>query len=151
MGIGDYFKAKKPETPGSASADSEKPTSLSPARPSRSPVSPNGSSPDGSIMELQPPASRFNSARNSFSNRSTQSSTFLEDIKHEVMVNYLYQQQCSALWVSDGSGLVEGVLLRKAKQQYMACPPALGDTPFAAACAALNVQVRILFRKSEIS
>jgi hypothetical protein len=58
------------------------------------------------------------------------------------MVNYLYQQQCSHLWVSDGSGEVEGVLLRKSKNTYMACPPQLGGSAFAAACAALNVQVR---------
>lgn len=65
---------------------------------------------------------------------------FLDDIKHEVMVNYLYQQQCSHLWVSDGSGEIEGVLLRKSRGQYMACPPSLGNSPFAMACAALNVQ-----------
>jgi len=65
---------------------------------------------------------------------------FIDDIRHEVMVNYLYQQQCSQLWVSDGSGEVEGVILRKARGQYMACPPQLGQTPFAMACAALNVQ-----------
>jgi hypothetical protein len=73
--------------------------------------------------------------------RSTQSSAFLDDIKHEVMVNYLYQQQCSHLWVSDGSGEIEGVLLRKSRNSYMACPPQLGSSPFAVACAELNVQV----------
>lgn len=67
---------------------------------------------------------------------------FLDDIKHEVMVNYLYQQQCSHLWVSDGSGEVEGVLLRKARGHYMACPPQLNNSAFGLACAALNVQVR---------
>lgn len=68
---------------------------------------------------------------------------FLDDIKHEVMVNYLYQQQCSMLWVGDGSGEAEGVILRKARGRYMACPPALGHSPFAMACAALNVQVSL--------
>jgi hypothetical protein len=57
------------------------------------------------------------------------------------MVNYLYQQQCSRLWVSDGSGEIEGILLRKSKGQYLACPPQLGTSPFAIAAAALNVQV----------
>ncbi|CZR51697.1 uncharacterized protein PAC_01574 [Phialocephala subalpina] len=125
MGIGSYFKNKKDE-PQAAPAMTEKPASASPH--------------DSYNMELQPPQSRFGSSRNSISNRSTQSSTFLDDIKHEVMVNYLYQQQCSHLWVSDGSGEIEGVLLRKSKNTYMACPPQLGSSPFAAACAALNVQ-----------
>lgn len=67
----------------------------------------------------------------------------LDEIKHEVMVNYLYQQQCSQLWVGDGAGEVEGVLLRKSRGHYMACPPQLGNSEFALACAALNVQVSL--------
>jgi hypothetical protein len=67
--------------------------------------------------------------------------SYLDEIKHEVLVNYLYQQQCSRLWVSDGSGEVEGVLLRKARNQYLACPPALTGSVFAMVCAELNVQV----------
>jgi hypothetical protein len=131
MGLGSYFKAKKPDPPAPVEVSEKRAAS----------ISPHGS---GSYnMELQPPNSRFGSSRNSISNRSTQSSTFLDDIKHEVMVNYLYQQQCSHLWVSDGSGEIEGVLLRKSKNTYMACPPQLGSSAFAAACAALNVQVRI--------
>lgn len=124
MGIGSYFKAKKPEP---VSDVSEKPVTTSQQTDYN--------------RELRPPQSRFGSSRNSVSNRSTQSSTFLDDIKHEVMVNYLYQQQCAHLWVSDGSGEIEGVLLRKSKNTYMACPPQLGSSSFAAACAALNVQV----------
>jgi hypothetical protein len=72
--------------------------------------------------------------------RSVQSA-MMDDIKHEVMVNYLFQQQCSALWVGDGSGQIEGVVLRKSKGNYIACPPQLAESPFALACAALNVQV----------
>lgn len=129
MGLGGYFKAKKPEP-------------LAPAQMSEKPVA--TPSPHTSYnMELQPPTFPGGSSRNSISgrsNRSTQSSAFLDDIKHEVMVNYLYQQQCSHLWVSDGSGEIEGVLLRKSRNTYMACPPQLGSSPFAAACAALNVQ-----------
>ena len=125
MGLGSYFKTKKPEP--QAAVIAEKPTMAMPP-----PISP----------ELLLPVRRLGSSRNSMSNRSTQSSTFLDDIKHEVMVNYLYQQQCSQLWVSDGSGEVEGVLLRKSKNVYMTCPPQLGNSPFAAACAALNVQVK---------
>src|SRR5947209_8604179 len=72
-------------------------------------------------------------------------SSYLDEIKHEVMVNYLYQQQCSRLWVSDGSGEVEGVLLRKARNQYLACPPALTNSVFAVVCAELNVRVSYAF------
>ncbi|EPE08093.1 glycosyltransferase family 2 protein [Ophiostoma piceae UAMH 11346] len=74
-----------------------------------------------------------------YSVRTHGSAMFLDEIKHEVMVNYLYQQQCSRLWVAEGTGEVEGVLLRKAKGQYMACPPQLLESPMALACATLNV------------
>jgi hypothetical protein len=127
MGFGNYFKN---------GADSQGDGDMTEKIPP-----PNSPQQHDFHMELQPPQSRFGSSRNSLSGRSTQSSTFLDDIKHEVMVNYLYQQQCSHLWVSDGSGEIEGVLLRKSRNTYMACPPQLGSSPFAAACAALNVQV----------
>ncbi|KAI1328658.1 glycosyl transferase family group 2-domain-containing protein [Xylariaceae sp. FL0255] len=136
MGFSNYFKAKKPEQPSKKAparpssvagpAVAEKRTSLHPG-------------PDD--FELQPP--NFNSSRNSISARSGHSATssmFLDDIKHEVMVNYLYQQQCSHLWVADGSGEIEGVLLRKARGHYEACPPELAHSAFAMACSVLNVQ-----------
>lgn len=142
MGIGSYFKADKAPT-------KSEPTPASPPRnnvrqhrqPSMSGTAPVSLRPDS---ELQPPTPRHGSRPQSISGRSVRSnnsSLFLDDIKHEVMVNYLYQQQCSHLWISDGSGEIEGVLLRKARGQYMACPPQLGTSPFALACAALNVQV----------
>ena len=71
-------------------------------------------------------------------------SSFVDDIRHEAMCNYLYQQQCSKLWVSDGSGELEGVLVRKGRHEYTSYPPALVDSPFAAACSAMNVHVRLL-------
>lgn len=138
MGIGSYFKAK-PAT-GPASNVSEVPHRDQPSALSEKPPS----TMLGNDHELQAPTPRFSSRPQSISGRSTRSngsSMFLDDIRHEVMVNYLYQQQCAHLWVSDGSGEVEGVLLRKARGHYMACPSQLGSSPFAQACAALNVQV----------
>lgn len=92
------------------------------------------------VIELipQPAGGKAPSIR---STNLSAASMFLDDIKHEVMVNYLFQQQCSMLWVGDGAGESEGVILRKARGRYMACPPSLGHSPFAMACAALNVQV----------
>ncbi|PBP22111.1 hypothetical protein BUE80_DR006943 [Diplocarpon rosae] len=91
-------------------------------------------------MELQPPPSQGGSARTSRAHRSSPSSTFLDEIKHEVMVNYLYQQQCAQLWVGEGRGEVEGCLLRKTRNTYLACPPQLGHSALATACAHLQVQ-----------
>jgi hypothetical protein len=131
MGLGGYFRAKPAGEKTGGGKTGNLTIETPPAMLNR----------PGSDMELQPPTPKFGSSRNSLSARSTQSSAFLDDIKHEVMVNYLYQQQCSHLWVSDGSGEIEGVLLRKSRGHYMACPPQLGSSPFTMACASLNVQV----------
>ena len=67
---------------------------------------------------------------------------YLEDIRHEVMVNYLFQQQCSHLWLDhDNPSEFEGIILRKAKGTYLTCPPNLVHSPLANACFDLNLQV----------
>ncbi|KAK5655991.1 hypothetical protein OQA88_5129 [Cercophora sp. LCS_1] len=139
MGIGSYFKAEKPVSESGRAPDDGR------QQQGRSSTSEKSISLRSTHRDhgLQPPTPGFHSRAPSVSGRSTRSATssvFLDDIKHEVMVNYLYQQQCSHLWVSDGSGEIEGVLLRKVRGQYMTCPPQLGNSPFALACAALNVQ-----------
>ncbi|KAK4180475.1 putative glycosyltransferase [Triangularia setosa] len=161
MGLGSYFKAEKPGKPEETQQQQQS-QQLQPPQPRRGSrqqqqQQQHGHQQGQSSMsekppsersghndhELQLPTPRGSSRPQSISGRSmksTGSSMFLDDIKHEVMVNYLYQQQCSHLWVSDGSGEIEGVLLRKSRGQYMACPPSLGNSPFAMACAALNVQ-----------
>lgn len=141
-----YFKTEKSaEASSSSTPRQQQGRSITSAMSEKPPSERMSGMQGGNDLELQPPTPRFSSRPQSISSRSmrsTGSSMFLDDIKHEVMVNYLYQQQCSHLWVSDGSGEIEGVLLRKSRGQYMACPPQLGNSPFAMACAALNVQVR---------
>lgn len=66
-------------------------------------------------------------------------STMMEDIRHEVMVNYLFQQQCTSMWVGSGTGETEGVLVRKSRNRYLACPANLLQSPFAAGVMALNL------------
>lgn len=141
MGFSNYFKAKKPESPNKKPAVK----ASSPGDVAFSEKS-GPHAPGALEFGLQVPASNVASSRNSLAGLSITSggsSLFLDDIKHEVMVNYLYQQQCAHLWVSDGSGEVEGVLLRKSRGSYMACPPRLAESAFAMACATLNVPVCI--------
>ncbi|KAI1655895.1 glycosyl transferase family group 2-domain-containing protein [Daldinia decipiens] len=136
MGLANYFKAKRP-TDGRNGRSSQLQsrgflaervlTGLINLNDFTVPIAPLG----------------FGSSRNSISGRSTRSMTgpvFIDDIKHEVMVNFIYQQQCSHLWVGDGSGDLEGVLLRKSRGFYLTCPSSLTNSTIAMACAALNVE-----------
>jgi hypothetical protein len=137
MGLKNYFKAGKDgkkdttSTPSNEMSEiNEKP--LAPPTPAFASATPSGfSTPRNGLVSSG--ASIAPSSR----------SGFMDDIKHEVMVNYLFQQQCARLWVGDGSGEVEGVLLRKFKGSYLACPPSLSTSAFAMSCAALNVPVSI--------
>ncbi|KAF2708210.1 hypothetical protein K504DRAFT_434457 [Pleomassaria siparia CBS 279.74] len=69
------------------------------------------------------------------------SSGLMGDIKYEVMVNHLFQQQSLKLWIRDVSGGMEGVMIRKSRGNYFACPPALAHSAFAYYCSLLNVHV----------
>lgn len=126
MGLGSYFKAKPKREPSSA----PEPERLEQPTPQYA-----------DNMEM-PPSPQFGSSKNSISGHSYLSGTsHIEDIKHEVMISFLYQQQCSNMWVNDQSGHVEGVVLRKLRGNYLACPPALAQSDFQRACSSLNVQV----------
>jgi hypothetical protein len=67
----------------------------------------------------------------------------VDDIKHQVMLNRLCQQQRSQLWIQDLSGQTEGVMLRKDRNSYMFSPPSLSNSAFAHAMKLLNVQVSL--------
>jgi hypothetical protein len=64
----------------------------------------------------------------------------LDAVKNQVMVNYLYQQQGNNGWRSGQPGTEEGVLLRIARESYLAHPPELIDSALADALRDLNVQ-----------
>jgi hypothetical protein len=131
MGIQGYFKASKAKA---TISNMEQPQM---AQPTQIPGMPAKAPHTGDI--LAPPLSSFRENADNRSISSTRSS-FFEDIKHEVMVNYLHQQQCSRLWVSDGNGECEGIMLRKARNEYLSCPSQLVNSTFGHACAELNIQ-----------
>ena len=145
MGIKSYFKAEKrppPKEPAVLSVSS----AVEDTPANTFDEKEKGSFPSGDGFGLQPPIPTFDSSRNSTqsirSTRSTASSVFLGDIRHQVMVTHVFNQLCKARWIEDvESGQIEGVILRKTRGQYLACPDELADSPFSAACVALNVQV----------
>jgi len=66
----------------------------------------------------------------------------MNDMKCDVMANYLHQQQQERMWTAEAED--EGVVLKKSRGQYTCCPSDLADNPygFAKAIEMLNVKVR---------
>ena len=156
MGIKDYFRAPRVPPVNVPNSSASAPVPVLPA------VSIPAVLGAGSVSPNSPA-----------SGGSSQTSGLADDLKHEVMVNYLYQQQCSHMWAGtvqefrrsvfpNGSQRPsrtgsaewgsttsfpmpqEGVLLRKSRGNYIACPPELIGSPLEAACIALNVPVSLL-------
>jgi len=67
----------------------------------------------------------------------------LDLVKHEVMLNYLYQQQANSGWRRDRDSPTEGVVLRTGRDNYVTCPPELSESPLLESLRNLNVQVSI--------
>ena len=85
-----------------------------------------------------------------FGHRQTRSQA-LDVVKNQVMINYLYQQQGNNGWRSSQPGASEGVLLRIARESYLAHPPELVETPLAFALRDLNVQSAMTIHSQVIS
>lgn len=65
----------------------------------------------------------------------------INEIKCDVMVNWLYQQQMERLWTA--GGVDEGVVLKKSRGAYTCCPADITEEPygFFKAVETLNVRV----------
>lgn len=65
----------------------------------------------------------------------------LHEIKCDVMVNWLYQQQMERLWTAGGHD--EGIMLKKSRSAYTCCPADIIEEPygFYKAVETLNVRV----------
>lgn len=65
----------------------------------------------------------------------------LHDLKCDVMVNYLHQQQQERLWTMHGED--EGVVLKKSRGEYTCCPADLNDVQDGLARAVETLNVRV--------
>lgn len=93
---------------------------------------------------LNLPESDVSSLSPAPSTRAEQEDRLIDEIKHQVVINHLYQQQCGSLWIRDVVQDIEGVMIRKRKGEYLYKPPGLEGSSFADAMAMLNVQVKFV-------
>jgi len=67
----------------------------------------------------------------------------IQDIKCDVMVNWLHQQQIKSMWTKCGMG--EGVVLKKSRGNFTACPPELAEESDGLYLAVSGLNVRVSF------
>jgi len=99
-----------------------------------------------SIREtLAPIGSELNSISPSPSTRAQQEDRLIDEIKHQVVLNHIFEAQCSSLLIRDVSTNTEGVMIRKRRNDYLFKPPGLAESKFARAMMMLNVQVSFIY------
>lgn len=140
MGLLSYMKPSK----GKQDAAPEQPkTEMVERRPTQMgigsvPGTPGTATPGGASPWASRPASLYpvGDFRNS-------DAFEINEIKCDVMVNWLYQQQMERLWTAGGHD--EGVLLKKGKSAYACAPADLVEEEFGfhRSIQMLNVKVRI--------
>ncbi|KAK5727507.1 hypothetical protein LTR15_003403 [Elasticomyces elasticus] len=126
MGVFSYLKPKKGDTkaqPETAEMTEKPAMSSGVMTPLAAPFGTPGANTPGN-------ASPFGSRPNSIypSGDFRNSDLNLNELKCDVMVNWLYQQQMERLWTAGGHD--EGVLLKKGRAAYTCCPADLAEEPY---------------------
>ncbi len=131
--------------PGSKKGDDKKPVTSNvemKASPmgSRTPGLSSKTTPAGTTPAASRPVSRPGSIYPSgdFRNAAVDE---IADIKADVMVNWLYQQQMERLWTTGDRG--EGVLLKKKRAEYTCCPQELQQDYAGLFDAVVKLNVRV--------
>jgi hypothetical protein len=136
MGYGDWLKKKANARLSTTSAQE-----LGQVTP---PSNPFRDSSQTSRSLSSRPQSRGSPSSLSFNQAQASRRQTLDVVKHQVMVNYLYQQQGNNGWRSNDESLSQGILLRLSKDNYLTHPPQLAESALAQALKNLNVQVSIV-------
>lgn len=113
--------------------------------------SPPARNTDDSLQDAAPspqisigqPSTPWGSRPASLSHLTSSESDELSDLKCEVMVSWLHQEQLEKLWY-EGSD-EEGIVLKKSKGVYACCPESLTEEPegLRRAIEMLNVRVSV--------
>ncbi len=133
MGYKDFLKVKVDKT------TEPKPTPLQ----GMSQILPVHLPPTGSVNPSSANSISDTGRRESHSIDQRHKSLALEMVKHQVMINYLYQQQGNNGWRSSKEGSSEGIVLRLSRENYLTHPASLSESLLLASLKDLNVQVSL--------
>lgn len=133
MGFKNYFQTTVPTPTSHAMVETEKFHGALPGR--LAPI-------ESDAASLSPTPSTHSRPSSS---RAAEENRLVDDIKHQVVLNHIFKNQCSSLWIRNIDDNIEGAMVRRKKNDYLYKPQALEQSSFARAMAALNVQVSNFF------
>jgi hypothetical protein len=137
MGYADFLKRKSNRTSQATTTSVQEMGQVKlPSPPSNAFGHSSGTS---TTSVSRPQSSSLSSNQARASRRQT-----LDVVKHQVMINYLYQQQGNNGWRSSNEGQSQGIFLRLSKDNYLTHPLQLAQSALAEALKNLNVQVSIV-------
>ncbi|KAK0660554.1 hypothetical protein DIS24_g3065 [Lasiodiplodia hormozganensis] len=127
----------------SAPAEAQSPADITPAEttPAQTPggLTPAYQSRQGSSTNL------------SIYSQTKRDTQFIHEIRHDIIINHLYEKQVGSRWIQDFSGEVEGVMLKKARGEYITFPEPLVESNLAQSIATLNVQSAMTVKTKVVS
>jgi hypothetical protein len=140
MGYGDFLRKKSDKAQQATTTSAQE---MAQVKPPDLPSNPFGDSNKTSISSVSRPQSSGSPSSLSINQARASRRQTLDVVKHQVMVNYLYQQQGNNGWRSSSDNESQGILLRLSKDNYLSHPPQLAQSALAEALKNLNVQVSL--------
>lgn len=75
---------------------------------------------------------------------SGKDSLYSNDVQRDIILSYLFQRQCTSMWIQDVAGTNEGVMLKNARNDFLTMPLTLKGSLLQQAVSALNTKVRLM-------
>ncbi|GIZ37748.1 hypothetical protein CKM354_000118400 [Cercospora kikuchii] len=71
---------------------------------------------------------------------SGKDSLYSNDVQRDIILSYLFQRQCTSMWIQDVAGTNEGVMLKNARNDFLTMPLTLKGSLLQQAVSALNTK-----------
>lgn len=107
-------------------------------KPKKAPASIEGT-PAGNA---DPPANSSAASAIDYSINASKVSLYNDEVQRDIIINFLFQKQCTGMWIQDVAGTSEGVILKQANNNFLTMPFTLHGSPLHNAIISLNAKVR---------
>ncbi|KAF2170004.1 hypothetical protein M409DRAFT_64391 [Zasmidium cellare ATCC 36951] len=89
-------------------------------------------------------------ASNSDVSMTSKDTIYNDNVQRDIIVSYLFQRQCTSMWIQDVAGTTEGVILKRTNNDFLALPISLKGTMFQKAVMSLNTKAAMTVKSRVI-